>query len=181
MGCELSSQDGIQEVEKNVILLVNNEEVYIEEFEEIYNITKSIGIFKDIDEAKAFTLKILIEGKVEEQKIIELGITATDEEAREMYEEIFKDEGLTFDAFLEKNTGLEERDYLNNTKEGIKIDRLYEMNTNISDDNLEPSEKAKIREEYLNALIKDSRIGVQEEYLKLIPNEISVYKLKVRN
>jgi len=126
-------------------------------------------------------LKILIEDKVQEQKIIELGITATDEEAREMYEEIFKDEGLTFDAFLEKNTGLEERDYLNNTKEGIKIDRLYEMNTNISDDNLEPSEKAKIREEYLNALIKDSRIGVQEEYLKLIPNEISVYKLKVRN
>lgn len=180
-GCELSSQNGIQEVEENVIILINNEEVYLEEFEEIYNIAKNIRIFKDTDEAKAFALKILIEDKVQEQKIIELGIIATDEEARDMYEEIFKDEGLTFDEFLEKNTGLEERDYLNNTKEGIKIDRLYEMNTNISDEDLEPSEKVKIREEYLNTLIKDSKIGVQEEYLNLVPKEISVYKLKVRS
>lgn len=179
-GCELLSQDEIQEVEENVIILVNNEEVYLEEFEEIYNSTKSIGIFIDIDEAKAFALKVLIEDKVQQQKIIEIGITATDEEAREIYEEAFKDKDLTFDEFLEKDTGLKESDYLNSTKEGIKIDKLYEMNTKIGENDLKPGKAIEIREEYLNRLVKESKIGVQEEYFQLIPKELSVDKLRVK-
>lgn len=179
-GCGLSSQNGIQEVEENVILLVNNEEVYIEEFEEIYNVTKSIGIFNDINEAKAFALKILIEDKVQEQKIIELGITATDEEARKMYEEALNDKDSTFDEILEKDSALKESDYLNSTKEGIKIDKLYEMNTKIKEKDLKSGEAIEIRKEYLNTLVKESKIGVQEEYFELIPKEYSVDRLKVK-
>lgn len=179
-GCGLSSQHGIQEVEENVILLVNNEEVYIEEFEEIYNVTKSIGIFNDIDEAKAFALKILIEDKVQEQKIIELGITATDEEVRKMYKEALNDKDSTFDEILEKDSALKESDYLNSTKEGIKIDKLYEMNTKIKEMDLKSGEAIEIRKEYLNTLVKESKIGVQEEYFELIPKEFSVDKLKVK-
>ena len=179
-GCGLSSQHGIEEVEENVILLVNNEEVYIEEFEEIYNVTKSIGIFNDIDEAKAFALKILIEDKVQEQKIIELGITATDEEARKMYEEALNDKDSTFDEILEKDSALKDSDYLNSTKEGIKIDKLYEMNTKIKEKDLKSGEAIEIRKEYLNTLVKESKIGVQEEYFELIPKEFSVDKLKTK-
>ena len=179
-GCGLSSQHGIEEVEENVILLVNNEEVYIEEFEEIYNVTKSIGIFNDIDEAKAFALKILIEDKVQEQKNIELGITATDEEVRKMYKEALNDKDSTFDEILEKDSALKESDYLNSTKEGIKIDKLYEMNTKIKEMDLKSGEAIEIRKEYLNTLVKESKIGVQEEYFELIPKEYSVDRLKVK-
>lgn len=146
----------------------------------MYNITKSIGIFNDIDEAKAFALKILIEDKVQEQKIIELGITATDEEARQVYEEAFNDKDSTFDEFLEKDSSLKENDYLNSTKEGIKIDKLFEMNTKIEEKDLKPGEALEIIEEYLNTLVKESKIGVQEEYFELIPKEFSVDKLRVK-
>lgn len=146
----------------------------------MYNITKSIGIFNDIDVAKAFALKILIEDKVQEQKIIELGITATDEEARQVYEEAFNDKDSTFDEFLEKDSSLKENDYLNSTKEGIKIDKLFEMNTKIEETDLKPGEALEIIEEYLNTLVKESKIGVQEEYFELIPKEFSVDKLRVK-
>ncbi|QUH21223.1 hypothetical protein [Alkaliphilus sp. B6464] len=72
--------------------------------------------------------KKCIKKKVEEQKIIELGITASDEEAREGYEEIVS-----------------------------------------------------IKQAYLDKLIKEAEIGVQEEYLDFIPEIFEVNKLNVKN
>jgi len=178
---ELSPQNQMQEVDKDVIALVNGEKVYKEEFELLYEVMESTGIYEDLNELKANILKRLIEKKVEEQKIIELGITASDEEARELYHELFKDNELSFEEFVESSYDVEESDFFDVTKKAMKIDKLYEMNTLIGEKNLAPEEIIAAKTEYLNTLVKDAEIGVLEEYFDLISEIFEVNKLKVRN
>lgn len=177
----LLSRDEIQEVEEDVIALVNGEKVYKEEFNQYYDVMDATGLYEDPNELKAIVLKILIESKVEEQKIIELGITVSDEEARELYHKAFEDKDSSFEDFIENSPGLEESDFLNVTKEAIKIDKLYEMNTIIGEEDLEPEEAMEVKTKYLNTLIKEAEIGVQEEYFDLVPKDYEVDKLKVKN
>jgi len=177
----LLSRDEIQEVEEDVIALVNGEKVYKEEFNQYYDVMDATGLYEDLNELKAIVLKILIESKVEEQKIIELGITVSDEEARELYRKAFEGKDSSFEDFIENSPGLGEIDFLNVTKEAIKIDKLYEMNTIIGEEDLEPEEAMEVKTKYLNTLIKEAEIGVQEKYFDLVPKDYEVDKLKVKN
>ena len=177
----LLSRDEIQEVEEDVIALVNGEKVYKEEFNQYYDVMDATGLYEDPNELKVIVLEILIDSKVEEQKIIELGITVSDEEARELYHKAFEDKDSSFEDFIENSPGLEESDFLNVTKEAIKIDKLYEMNTIIGEEDLEPEEAMEAKTKYLNTLIKEAEIGVQEEYFDLVPKDYEVDKLKVKN
>ena len=124
-------------------------------------------------------MKILLEDKVQEQKIIELGITASDDEAIERYNKSFKNKTSNFEEFIKESTVLEENDYLNSIKEGIKIDKLYEMNTIVGEKHLKPGEVIEVRITYVNSLINEAKIGVKEEYFDLVPKDFLVDKLKV--
>ena len=169
----------IQQVEEDVIALVNGEKLYIEEFNQFYEIINAAGIYKEPNESKTFALNLLIGDKVQEQKIIELGITASDNEAMEIYNEAFENQDSSFEEFLEKSTVLEVNDYFNSAKEGIKIDKLYEMNTKIEEGSSKPGGAIEVRRDYLNLLVKEAKIGVNEEYFDLVPKDFEVDKLKV--
>lgn len=177
--CSLKKGE-VQQVEEDIIALVNGEKLYIEEFNQFYEIINGVGMYKEPNEGKTFALNILIEGKVQEQKIIELGITASDDEAMEIYNEAFENQDSSFEEFLEKSTVLEVNDYLNSAKEGIKIDKLYEINTKIVEENSKPGEAIEARRDYLNLLVKEAKIGVNEEYFDLVPKDFKVDKLKVK-
>ncbi|ABR47960.1 hypothetical protein Amet_1789 [Alkaliphilus metalliredigens QYMF] len=176
---ELSSQNEIQEVDEDVIALVNGEKVYKEKFELLYEIMEPTGIYEDLNKLKVNILKTLIGEKIEEQKIRELGITASNEEAKEAYEKALDD--ISFEEFIENNPHIDAEDFLNGMKPALKHDKLYKQETIIGERDLENEEIASVKQTYLNALIKEADIGVQEEYFDLISEIFEVNKLKVKN
>lgn len=77
---------------------------------------------------------------------------------------------------------LEENNYLEAIRVSMEVNKLYERNTSISDRDLDSEENGRIKRKYLNTLIKEAEIGIQEEYFDLIVDEIEMdKKLKVKN
>lgn len=136
---------------------------------------------EDSDEFIVNILRGLIEGKIEEQKVKEQGISVDFEEAREFIEKRLKDYDSSLEEYLEEVPDLEEDEYLEVTREAMEIDRLYEENTSIGDKDLSPEEEGKIRQEYIDTLIRESEIGIEEEYFDLMEDEIEIdKKLRVK-
>ncbi len=176
---EISSINTIQEMDENVIALVNREKIHKGEFEQIYEILKKAGAVKDSNEIKASVLKTLIERKVEEQKIMELDITASDEETKAVFEKaIGRVEGISFEEYVERNQNIDVKDMLNSIKSAVKHDKLYEQETMIGERDLGYQEIKSIKQAYLDTLVKEAEVAVQEEYFDLISESFEIKKLK---
>jgi len=84
------------------------------------------------------------------------------------------------EELIEKNPHLDKEDMLYSIKPAIKHDKLYEIETIMGAKDQGHGEIISIKQAYLDNLVKDAEIGVQEEYFNVISEIFEVNMLKVK-